>query len=95
MINIDGIQPISPAKAVQPTQAPVAPQDNTAPGWISDVVDISPASILAARIHDVPEVRADLVQRVRQEIEAGTYETEERIDVTVDRLMEELFPQWQ
>jgi len=91
MTNVDGIQPVSAARPIQPAQGPVAPQDNAAPGWISDVVDISTASILAARVHDMPDVRTDLVQRVRQEIEAGTYETEERIDVTVDRLMDELF----
>ena len=93
MINVDGINPVSAARPVQPAQAPVAPQDNTAPGWVTDVVDISIASILAARIHEVPDVRTDLIQRVRDEIEAGTYETEERIDATVDKLMEELLPQ--
>lgn len=92
MINIDGIQPVSAAKAIQPSDAPVAPQDSAAPGWVRDVVDISTASILAARIHEVPDVRTDLVQRIRREIEAGTYETEARIDATVDRLMEEMFP---
>ena len=93
MTDIGAIPPLSPTPPVQPTHAPVAPQDNTAPGWIRDVVDISTASILAARIHEMPDVRTDLVQRVRQEIEAGTYETEERINVTVDRLMDELFHQ--
>ena len=93
MTNVDGIQPVSAARPIQPTQAPIAPQDNAAPGWISDVAEISTASILAARIHEIPDVRTDLVQRVKQQIEAGTYETEERIDVTVDRLMDELFPQ--
>ncbi len=93
MFNIDGIQPVSASKAVEPAQPPLAPQGQTAPGWVADVVDISTASILAAKIHQTPDVRADLVQRVKQEIESGTYETQERIDVTVDKLMDELFPQ--
>ena len=42
-------------------------------------------------MHTVPEVRVDLVARVRSEIEAGTYETQERIDLTVERLMDEFF----
>ncbi len=93
MTNIDGIQPVPPTGPIQPPQGPVAPHGNAAAGWINDVVDISTAAILAARIHEVPDIRTDLVQRLRREIEAGTYETEERIDVTVDRLMDELFPQ--
>ncbi len=40
---------------------------------------------------DAP-VREDLVARVRAEIEAGVYETPERIDATVDRLVSVLFP---
>ncbi len=41
----------------------------------------------------VPErsgVRRDLVERTRREIEAGTYETDERIDKAVERLLDEL-----
>ena len=93
MIDINGIQPVSAPKAVQSIQPPAVAQSQTGPGWVSDVVDISTASILAAQVHQTPGVRTDLVQRVKQEIEAGTYETQERIDVTVDRLMDELFPQ--
>lgn len=39
-----------------------------------------------------PEVRWGLVARVKAEIAAGTYETEERLAASMDRLMEELFP---
>lgn len=35
-------------------------------------------------------VRQDLIDRVRAEIEAGTYETAERLDGAVDRLLSEL-----
>lgn len=38
-----------------------------------------------------PEIRWDLVQRVKAEIAAGTFETPERIEQTVQRLAEELF----
>jgi len=62
-------------------------------GDVSDVVEISTAAELAARIQEVPEVRAELVARVKREIEAGTYETSERIDAAVERLLDELFPE--
>ncbi len=47
---------------------------------------------LAARLRNDAPIRMDLVQRVKEEIAAGTYETPERIEQTVDKLMEELFP---
>ena len=90
MNSIDGIHPvigsraIQPAEAINPSHAPI-PLDN-----ITDVVEISTASILAAKVHELPAVRADLVARMKAEIAAGTFETEERIEATVDRIMDEL-----
>lgn len=37
-----------------------------------------------------PDIRRDLVERVRQEIAAGTYETEDKLDKALARLLEEL-----
>jgi hypothetical protein len=37
-----------------------------------------------------PEVRADLVARVRREIAAGTYETPEKWDLALERLLRRL-----
>ena len=39
---------------------------------------------------DDPDIRADLVRRVRREIAAGTYETPEKLDAALDRLLEDL-----
>lgn len=54
-----------------------------------DSVELSPTANLLARLNDLPSVREDLVQRVRTEIDAGTYETPEKIDSAVDRMIEE------
>ena len=90
MNNVQGIQGVSAPKAVQHIDSVPSGRELVSLGEVSDVVEISTASILAAKIHDVPEVRMDLVARVRAEIETGVYETEERMDVTIDRLMDEL-----
>jgi hypothetical protein len=37
-----------------------------------------------------PDVRQDLVARVRQEIQAGTYDTPEKFEAALDRLAERL-----
>ncbi|MCD6304126.1 MAG: flagellar biosynthesis anti-sigma factor FlgM [Planctomycetes bacterium] len=92
-MNVEGVhpawapKPIEPAGQVSPQVPAAAVRD------VSDVVEISTAAALAAKIQQIPDIRADLVARVKQEIEAGTYETPERIDIAVDRLMEDMFPE--
>jgi len=44
----------------------------------------------AAKARLLPEVRRDLVERVRAEIEAGTYETPAKMDAAIERLLEDL-----
>ncbi len=44
----------------------------------------------AQKACQLPAVREDLVRRVKAEIAAGTYETPERLEMTVQRLMEDL-----
>ena len=45
---------------------------------------------MVSRARDVPDIRHDLVNRIKSEIEAGTYETEEKLDIAVGRLLDEL-----
>jgi anti-sigma28 factor (negative regulator of flagellin synthesis) len=93
MNSIHGIQPPMGPKPVESVEPPVAAAPTHEPIGVSDVVEISQAARLAAQIHELPEVRTELVERVKEEIAAGQYETSERIDATVDRLMDELFGQ--
>ncbi|OAI48012.1 hypothetical protein AYO44_08120 [Planctomycetaceae bacterium SCGC AG-212-F19] len=37
-----------------------------------------------------PDIRWDLVERIRREIAEGTYETEEKLEKALSRLLEEL-----
>ena len=48
------------------------------------------AAHLLERIKDVPNVREDLCKRVKQEIAEGAYETAERMEQAVERLVDEL-----
>ena len=41
--------------------------------------------VVNPRLSD-PDVRQDLVARVRQEIQAGTYDTPEKLEAALDRL---------
>lgn len=56
----------------------------------ADQLDISPEADLVSRIHDLPEIRADRVAEIRAQIESGAYETEAKLDVALDRLLDEI-----
>ncbi|MCX5658344.1 MAG: flagellar biosynthesis anti-sigma factor FlgM [Planctomycetota bacterium] len=51
---------------------------------------VRPADRLGSRLKSMSSVRQELVERVRREIAAGTYETAEKMDVAVGKLAEDL-----
>jgi negative regulator of flagellin synthesis FlgM len=53
---------------------------------VSDAVELSDRALLLARLKQLPAVREELVDRVRAEIDAGAYETPEKIEAVLDRL---------
>jgi len=55
-----------------------------------DSVTISPAAEAALNATETGAVRQDLVNRIRSEIAAGTYETPAKLDAAVDRLLDEI-----
>ncbi len=55
-----------------------------------DQVDISAEADLVSRVHELPDIRADRVEDIRAEIDAGVYETDEKLDVAVSRLLDEI-----
>jgi negative regulator of flagellin synthesis FlgM len=55
-----------------------------------DRVELSDHARLLEQIRRLPEIRSDLVDRVRGEIAAGTYETPAKLDVAVERLAQDI-----
>jgi negative regulator of flagellin synthesis FlgM len=53
-------------------------------------VEISAAAEAAVQAAESSEVRSDLVARVRGEIAAGTYETPEKLDAALERLLDQI-----
>ncbi|MBI1369134.1 MAG: hypothetical protein GC162_10830 [Planctomycetes bacterium] len=54
-----------------------------------DSVEVSAAAQLLARLSDLPDVRHDLVDRVRSEIQSGEYETPGKLDAAVNALIDD------
>jgi negative regulator of flagellin synthesis FlgM len=65
------------------------PQPKTAAAQ-GDQLDISHAAQIASQLSEIPDVRHDRVSAIRAAIVEGTYETDERLGVAVDRLLDEI-----
>jgi flagellar biosynthesis anti-sigma factor FlgM len=63
------------------------PGDNAKP---QDQVEISEAAQLLSKMSQLPEIRKDKVEQVRQAILQGDYETPDKIAITADRILKEL-----
>ena len=89
MIDVNGINPAAVPHPVAPVASTPVGHAGAAP-VAQDVIEISTAAKLAAMVRDIPDVRTDLVARVKAEIQAGQYETPERIERAIDGLMADL-----
>ncbi len=84
--HLHGAQPVnSPhtSRALEPSSRP-----DTGP--IQDEVDISDAARLTDQVRQIPEIRQQRVDAIRAQIAEGTYETEEKLEVAVERLLDEI-----
>lgn len=59
-------------------------------GATRDQVEISPLGRMLDGIEGLPEIRHERVEEIRRQIAAGTYETTEKLDIALDRLIDEL-----
>jgi len=92
MMNVNGVHAVNASGAVEPPAKTIQVPQAAPLERGQDVVEISTAAKLAAKVQNLPAVRTELVNRVKAEIAAGVYETPERLEIAIDRLMEDLYP---
>jgi negative regulator of flagellin synthesis FlgM len=68
----------------QPTKEPSATPTT------GDRLEISSAAEAAVKATETGGIRQDLVNRIRSEIAAGTYETPDKLDGALNRLLDEV-----
>ena len=89
---------INGAHQIHGTQALNGPHFNQRPQQAAgpqstqpvDQLDISPAAQAASQASSTGGIRGDLVAQLRAEIQAGTYETADKLEGAVDRLFDAL-----
>ncbi len=81
-----GPQPIYPRLATWGVEANHAAQA----GAPRDQVEISPLGQMLDGISRLPEIRHERVEEIRRQIVSGTYETPEKLELALDRLLDEM-----
>jgi negative regulator of flagellin synthesis FlgM len=84
--HLHGPQSIGPPHTSR--LAPPEARPEAAP--IHDELDISDAAQRLEQVRQLPEVRQDRVAAIRAQIAAGTYETQDKLDIAVARLLDEI-----
>ena len=85
--NVGGIQGPQPVQPNRPAKAPEAAKAAATPK--TDAAEISIEARLLDKLHKTPEIRQEKVDALRAQIEAGTYETPERLRAAVEKMFEE------
>ncbi len=92
MPDIGNIQGASGAGRVNPVAAKAyqAADQTERPFQKEDTVQISFTAQMLAKLHDLPDVRTEKVAAIRQAIADGTYDVDSKLDVAIERMLEDL-----
>lgn len=91
MNNIYGINGFGGPHPLRPQSTPNSSPERPKPlpGEKADQVVISDVARLMHKIAQLPEIRTEKVHQVKQAIAQGTYETEEKLSIALDELLDE------
>ena len=79
-------------RAVNASTSPGAARGQTKTNGVptQDRVELSDHARLLHQIRSLPEVRQELVDRVRQEIASGKYDSPQKLEAALQRLLDDL-----
>ncbi len=84
--SIQSSFPIKPAQQNSEVQKPAI----TKPVSTQDEVEISPAGKMLDTLHQSSELRAERLAQIKSEIDAGTYETPDKLEAALGELLNEI-----
>ena len=90
MTYIQGPIPPSGPGSIPPRVAGAEPAKPAEKPDRHDTVAISEIARLKAKLAEVPEIRQELIDRVKAEIEAGSYDTIDTVRAAAEKLLAEL-----
>ena len=84
--HLHGAQPISSPHSSRITNRQSVSETSS----IQDELQLSDAGQLVDKVRDLPEIRQDRVDQIKAQIANGNYETEEKLNIAVGRLLDEI-----
>ena len=92
MSGINGVGANTPVTRVNVPQTvnKEIPAGAAKPLPLTDKVQLSHVNQMMATLKAGGDIRADKVAAIRAQLEAGTYETEAKLDKAIDRLIDDL-----
>lgn len=88
-MQINGTGPVNNVPSVKPTGRAAGAQKTDATSSLNTTDELTLSSEAQA-ISSTSEVRLDKVNQIKQQIAAGTYETPEKLEAALDRLLDQL-----
>ena len=95
MNNINGINPypklgsVNAPKPASSEAAPLAAQQAAQSAEKADKVEISSIARYLSQIAQMPDIRFEKVEQIRQALADGTYDTDEALSQAVDNMLAE------
>jgi negative regulator of flagellin synthesis FlgM len=92
-MNIQGVSQLHGAQGINAphfnrTSAPSTP--GASPVNTTDELQLSPAAQMASKLSEIPDIRWDRVNSIKTAIAQGTYMTDDKMNVALDRLLDEI-----
>ncbi len=84
--HLHGPQSINSPHSARPAKVESRPAATP----INDELEISDAARLTEQARELPAIRQGRVEAIRTQIAEGTYETDAKLDVAVERLLDEI-----
>ena len=86
--HLHGAQAINPPHhAVRASRGSEVPASSLAQ---VDQLDISREADLVSRVRELPAIRQDRVAEIRAQIESGVYESDDKLNGALERLLDEI-----
>ena len=91
---VNGPGSIQNSFPIKPTQSPSTPpvhkNAETKPIATSDELEISSTGKMLEHLNQSPEVRAERLAQIKAAIESGKYETPEKLDISLKKMISEV-----
>ena len=87
-MEISSLNPITPRPPVEARNG-VARQasESSRMARPEDQVELSDRALLLSRLRELPEMRQGLINQVRSAIERGDYDTPEKLDAAIEKMI--------